>query len=116
MRYLLSFLIFFSYTLIAGEWHIDKKAENKVKFTSKVVVLEFEGVTDQIDGYLFWDGEELVTTNSQVLFEVDLNTVETGNGKRDRDMRDVLKTSEWQYTSFKGEIIDVQKRESERKI
>lgn len=115
MRIFLVVLFLLSSTLWGGEWHVDKNAKNQVKFLSKVVVLEFEGVTDQIDGYLFWEGEALFKNNSQVLFEVDLNAVETGNGKRDRDMRDVLKTSEWQYTSFKGEIIDVQKRQSEEK-
>ena len=89
----------------AGEWHVDKEAkENQVTFTSEVVGFTFEGVTDRIDGYIFWEGEELFEKNDQLLFEVDLNSLDTGIGKRDRDMREVLATDKWPKATFKGEI------------
>ena len=45
-------------------------------------------------------GEEL-TNKSELYFEVELNTVETGNGKRDRDMRDdYLQTDLFLQNSF----------------
>lgn len=88
--------------LQAGEWHVDTSAKNMVKFTSSVTVLTFDGTTDKVDGYLYWEGEEMFKEKSQVYIEVDLNSVETGIGKRDRDMRDVLNTAEHPATTFTG--------------
>ena len=105
-------LLLFSATASAGEWHVDKNAQNEVRFTSEVVVLSFDGVTDQIDGYLYWEGEKMFEKNSQLQFDVDLNTVETGIGKRDRDMRDVLATDKWPVTTFKGTISEYSKIDS----
>jgi len=87
---------------IAGEWHVDSSAENLVKFTSSVSVLTFEGTTDKVDGYVYWEGDEMFKEKSQVYIEVDLNSVETGIGKRDRDMRDVLNAKEFPATTFTG--------------
>ena len=78
-----------------AEWHVYKESKNLVKFTSEVVVLTFDGITDQIDGYIYWEGDSLFEKNTQLRFEVDLNSIETGIGKRDRDMRDVLETEKW---------------------
>ena len=105
-------LLLFSAMASAGEWHVDKNAQNEVRFTSEVVVLTFDGVTDQIDGYLYWEGEKMFEKNSQLQFDVDLNTVETGIGKRDRDMRDVLATDKWPVTTFKGTISEYSKIDS----
>ncbi|MBM3262486.1 MAG: hypothetical protein FJY97_03550 [candidate division Zixibacteria bacterium] len=60
--------------LFAGEAHVDKQAKNKVVFTSEVVALTFSGITDRIDGYLYWEGDLLFQRNTQFRFEVDLNT------------------------------------------
>lgn len=99
-------------TFFAAEWHVDKSAKNQVKFTSEVVVLTFDGVTENIDGYLYWEGDSMFQTNSKLYFEVDLNTLETGMSKRDRDMRDVLETPKWQFTSFDGTVSSVEKNDS----
>ncbi|MEL6824459.1 MAG: YceI family protein [Calditrichota bacterium] len=88
--------------LQAGEWHVNTSAKNMVKFTSSVTVLTFDGTTDKVDGYLYWEGDEMFKEKSQVYIEVDLNSVETGIGKRDRDMRDVLNTAEHPATTFSG--------------
>lgn len=109
---ILLFIACLSGSILAGEWHINKDAENEVRFTSEVVVLTFDGVTDQIDGYIYWEGEEMFEKNSQMQFDVDLNSVETGMGKRDRDMREVLKTDKWPSTSFKGSIVKHSKIDS----
>ena len=42
--------------LVAGEYHVDKERENQVKFISDAPLEDFEGVTDKIDGYIFWEG------------------------------------------------------------
>ncbi|NOG46933.1 MAG: YceI family protein [Calditrichaeota bacterium] len=100
------FLIF-NVNGLAGEYVVDREAENEVKFISEAIWENFEGVTGFIDGYVYWDGEKL-TNKSELYFEVELNTVETGNGKRDRDMReDYLHTNRFPYTHYTGKIVDV---------
>lgn len=112
-NFLLVLLLSFSQnTVFASEWQVDTSAKNLVQFTSEVVVLTFDGVTDNIDGYLYWEGDSMFQTNSKLYFEVDLNTLETGMSKRDRDMRDVLETPKWQFTSFEGQISSVEKIDS----
>lgn len=101
-------LLICSSLLFAEEWHVNKSENNLVKFISSTPVLDFEGTTNIIDGYIYWEGEELFSINNELYFEVDLNSLETGIGKRDSDMReDVLETDKWPKTSFKGKIISV---------
>ncbi|MCW8849212.1 MAG: YceI family protein [Melioribacteraceae bacterium] len=103
-------LFLFSTFLMAEEWHVKKTEKNLVKFISSTTVLDFEGVTDKIDGYIYWKGEELFGSENEIYFEVDLNSVETGIGKRDRDMReDVLETDKWPKTSYRGKINKIEK-------
>ena len=65
----------------AGEWHVDKKAkDNLITFTSEVVALTFDGTTDQVDGYIYWEGENLFEKKSQFFFEVELASFDTGIG------------------------------------
>ncbi len=89
----------------AGEYHVDKKQENEVKFISDAPLENFEGVTDHIDGYIYWEGDD-ITNSSAVYFEVDLNTLDTGIGLRNRHMREnYLETERYPRTSFKGKIV-----------
>jgi polyisoprenoid-binding protein YceI len=90
----------------AGEWQVDTKAkENQVEFTSAVAGFSFSGTTGQIDGFIYWEGEELFAPNNQLLFEVELNSLDTGIGKRDRDLRKVLETDKWPKAVFTGRIV-----------
>jgi polyisoprenoid-binding protein YceI len=100
--------IFLIYTnLNAGEYQVDTSQQNLVKFISDAPIEDFEGITDKIDGFLFWEGEEL-TSNSSLYFEVDLNTVDTGIGLRNRHMRDnYLHTDKYPITHYTGKIIDL---------
>ena len=98
--------------LFAGEWHVKSDAKNEVRFTSEVVVLSFDGVTNQIDGYLYWEGDKFLEKKAQLQFDVNLNSIETGIGKRDRDMRETLKTDEWPTTTFKSSNIQMSKIDS----
>ena len=103
---------FLTSTTFADEWHVKKVESNIVKFTSSTTILDFDGTTSDIDGYIYWDGKEIFRGKNELYFEVDLNTVETGIGKRDRDMReDVLETDKWQTAYFKGSIIKAEKDE-----
>lgn len=97
----------------AEEWNVKRDAKNSVKFTSSTTVLDFDGVTDKIDGYIYWEGDKIFSGKNELYFEVDLNTVKTGIGKRDRDMReDVLETDKWPKTYFKGTIVSATKTDS----
>ena len=107
MRWLIPFLICSPVAVHGGEWHVDKKAEgNQVEFTSKVVAFTFTGTTDKIDGFIYWEGDSLFAAKDQLHFEVDLASFDTGIGKRDRDMRQVLDTDKWPKAVYKGEIAE----------
>jgi polyisoprenoid-binding protein YceI len=90
---------------LGGEYQVDKSRKNTVKFISHAPLDDFEGVTDKIDGYIYWEGTDLTKT-SQMYFEVDLNSIDTGIGLRNRHMRDnYLETDKYPLTYFKGKII-----------
>ena len=110
LKHIILILILLPIFVIAEEWHVKKSDKNLVKFISSTSLLDFEGVTDKIDGYIYWKGEEIFGLENEIYFEVDLNSVETGIGKRDRDMReDVLETDKWPKTSYRGKINTVEK-------
>ena len=112
------FLLFgFPSLIFSEEWHVKEKESNLVKFISSTSLLDFEGITNKIDGYIYWEGEEAFGKNNQFYFEVDLNSVETGIGKRDRDMReDVLETDKYPITSFGGKFTEVIRDEVDENI
>ena len=99
-------------SLPARELQIDKAGKNLVKFTSDAKIETFSGVTDRIDGYVLWEGEEIrpdaTLAGSKVYFEVELNDLDTGIGMRNRHMREIyLETDKFPYAHFTGEIVSV---------
>ena len=108
MRGFLAFLICLPPAVEGGEWHVDRKADgNQVRYTSTVAAFSFSGATDQIDGFIYWEGDSLSVEKSQLHFEVNLAGFDSGIGKRDRDMREVLDTDKWPKAIYKGEITEV---------
>lgn len=96
--------------IFAAEWQVDKESENLVKFTSSTWALTFDGVTDRIDGYMYYEDDNFASSNNELYFEVDLNSIDTGIGKRNRDMReDYLETDKWPFTHFKGSFQSVER-------
>jgi len=96
----------------AKELQIDKSAKNSVMFTSDAKIESFSGVTDKIDGYAMFQGDELkpdaTLTGSKLYFEVELNGLDTGIGMRNRHMREIyLETDKFPYAQFTGEIIKI---------
>ena len=110
IKYIILILVLLPISIFAEEWHVKKSENNLVKFISSTTMLDFEGITDKVDGYIYWKGDELFGLENEIYFEVELNSVETGIGKRDRDMReDVLETDKWPKTSYRGKINKIEK-------
>ncbi|MFH1568078.1 MAG: YceI family protein [Gemmatimonadota bacterium] len=92
----------------AAQWNVDRAAGNEVQFTSEVMSFTFSGANHDIDGYLYWEGDGLFEGAGQVYLEVDLRTLDTGIGKRDRDLREVLETKKWPRATYKAAVTAVE--------
>lgn len=101
-------------TLVAGaaeaqEFHVDAEADNRVVFVSRAAIEEFEGVTDRIDGYVLLDGQGVRPgrdfEGAELYFEVDLASLDTGIGLRNRHMRDnYLEVDAHPFATFEGDL------------
>lgn len=97
--------------LVAGEYQVDKDKKNLVKFISDAPIEDVEGITDKIDGYFIWEVED-VTSKSEIYFEVDLNSLDTGIGLRNRHMREnYLHTDKFPFTHYKGKITGSKRKD-----
>ncbi len=56
---ILALMCILSTVALAAEFQVDKSSKNLVKFISDAPLEDFEGKTDKIDGYIFWDGDDL---------------------------------------------------------
>jgi len=105
-------LIFF-YLYISiwpSEFNVDKNKTNLVKFISDAPVEDFEGVTNIIDGYVFFEGDDILN-ESDLYFEVDLRKIDTGIGLRNRHMREnYLHTDKYPFAVYKGKITKADKK------
>lgn len=91
-----TFLMFLSFDADAQSYHGE---DGYVEFISRAPLLEFKGVSDHLNGLIDLD-ENLLD------FYVDLNTLDTGIRRRDRDMRNTyLKTDQFPFAEFSGEIV-----------
>ncbi len=105
--------IFISALVIASasEYNVDKSKNNLVKFISDAPIEDFEGVTDNIDGYVYLP-DISNPSESELYFEVDLNTIDTGIGLRNRHMReDYLHTDKYRYTTYSGKFSEITKKD-----
>ncbi len=106
------FLLGVNFHLGAVEWQVDTTQPRWAKFISRAPLEEFEGITQDIDGYLYWEGDSLFF-NNEFYFEVNLNSLDTGIGLRNRHMRErYLETDKWPVASYSGTIVEVQSRDS----
>lgn len=109
IRYQILIIFLFVNVFVSAEYHVDKSKDNLVKFISDAPMEDFEGVTDKIDGYIYWEGENFLQ-NSEMYFEVDLNSLDTGIGLRNRHMREnYLETDKFPFTHFTGKLIKAEK-------
>lgn len=112
MKKILTLILCLAFTamqLNAAEYQVDGSKKNNVKFISDAPIEDFEGNTNKIDGYIVLENDNALY-NSEVYFEVDLNSVDTGIGLRNRHMREeYLHTDKYPMTTFKGRMNEVNK-------
>lgn len=72
--------------------------EGHAEFKSKVPLHSFTGKSNHLVG-------RINLADSTVDFYIDLATFETGNGKRDKDMRKTLETDKYPFAEFFGKLI-----------
>ena len=95
----------------SAEYHIDKSQSNQVMFISDLPLGEFSVRTENIDGYVYWDGlsfppNETHLKSSDIYFEVQLNSLDAGNSMYNSHLKEnYLETEKYPYASFKGRII-----------
>ena len=108
LKLMFVFLFLFS-VVYANEFHVDKSKDNKVRFVSITPFDNFEGTTNKIDGYIFSDGDSLLN-KSDIYFEVDLLSIDTGIGLRNRHMREnYLETDKFPLAYYKGALVKADK-------
>ena len=89
---------------IASEYTVDTGQKNTVTFFAKATLTSFSGVTDQIKGTLSWEDSDTLNT-SRVHFEVDLASIDTGNSKRNKHMREkYLETDTYPKAEYDGKL------------
>ena len=69
-----------------------------VEFHSDVPLHSFTGVSDHLVG-------KINLADSTVDFYVDINTLDTGIGMRDDDMRETLQAKQYPFASFYGTLV-----------
>lgn len=69
-----------------------------IEFTSRVPLHTFTGTSNRLTG-------EINFETNEVDFFVDLETLDTGIGRRDRDMRETLETDTYPFAEFTGQLL-----------
>jgi len=103
--------------LAGQEFQVDLDRGKRVRFVSDAPLEDFEGVTDRLDGYLFLSGEGLDGATdlsaSEFYFEVDLASLDTGIGLRNRHMRDnYLETDAYPFATYAGRVARLEREGS----
>jgi polyisoprenoid-binding protein YceI len=96
----------------AQEFQVDLEADRLVRFISDAPIEDFDGVTDRIDGYVVLDAARLEEARggegTSFYFEVELASLDTGIGLRNRHMRDdYLEIEDHPYATFEGELARI---------
>ncbi len=89
-------LVYLPIPLLAQSYY----AENgKANFTSSVPLYEFTGSSKQLTGLINFN-------DNSVDFYLDLETLDSGIKKRDKDMRLTLETKKFPFAEFYGSLLD----------
>lgn len=93
----------------AQEYQVDLGKSRSVRFVSDAPFEDFEGITERIDGYVLLEEGSLragdAVAGGELYFEVDLASLDSGIGLRDRHMREnYLETERFPYARYSAEI------------
>ncbi len=107
MRNLIALCLLLGATPVAAaDFVVEPGEPNQVIFFSKAPMESFEGKTDRISGTLTVDPARL-SGKVTCTFQVDMASLETGIGLRDRHMRDNhLDTKEFPEATFEGGTLE----------
>lgn len=95
--FLFAFLLTFSFEMKGQSYKTEK---GRAEFLSKAALNEFTGVSKDLNGLLDFE-------NNSFDFFIDLNTLKTGIGLRDRHMREnYLETKKYPFAEFTGKLND----------
>jgi|AntRauTorckE6833_2_1112554.scaffolds.fasta_scaffold01119_10 polyisoprenoid-binding protein YceI len=70
----------------------------QAEFTGSTPLFSFEGTSDSLNG-------SVNLADSTINFQLPVKSIDTGNGKRNRDMLEVLEAEKYPLATFKGKII-----------
>ena len=98
---------------VAQEYQVDLGRSRSVRFVSDAPIEDFEGTTELIDGYVLIEegspGAGDAVAGGELYFEVDLASLDTGIGLRNRHMREnYLETERFPFASYEAEIVGAQ--------
>lgn len=88
-------LLFLTPVVLPAQSYVTE--EGHVEFTSSVPLHSFKGSSNHLTGLIDFD-------KNLVDFYIDLQTLDTGNGKRDRDMYSTLNVEEHPFAEFTGSL------------
>lgn len=97
-RLLLSVLVFSYLVAESASGQVYKTETGHAEFESSVPLHSFTGTSDYLVG-------KISLQDSTVDFYLDLTTLDTGNDKRDKDMRETLETDKYPFAEFYGKLI-----------
>jgi polyisoprenoid-binding protein YceI len=91
------------------EFQVELTGRNQVSFLSDAPLEDFRGVTEKVDGFVYLPQSEgdpgTLVQDSEFYFEVDLASLDTGIGLRNRHMREnYLDTGQFPFAVFSGGI------------
>ena len=89
-------LVCFPIPLFAQSYYAENGTAN---FTSSVPLYEFTGTSKQLMGLINF-------TDNSVDFYLDLETLDSGIKKRDKDMRLTLETKKFPFAEYYGSLLD----------
>lgn len=98
MKRLSFILLLLLFTTQMARAQVYKTESGHAEFHSRVPLHSFTGSSEYLVGLIN-------LADSTVDFYLDLTTLDTGIGKRDKDMRETLETDEYPFASFYGELI-----------
>ncbi len=95
MRYALPFFLLLLVSPLQAQVYMTEGG--RAEFTSSVPLHTFTGTSDRLAG-------RIDLAEGTVDFYLDLETLDTGIGKRDKDMRETLETDQFPFAEFFGTL------------